>query len=163
MFKSSAIALVVCGITGAAQAASVASIFRFHPIRANPPAGYVSSPVGNGVFENPDIRGHVVVRYHSTLETSSIDVNVENLLPNTMYGVKVESTGGLTPGAGESNPVAIFTDSDGTGTYSRSNILQDAATGAQVTIYIWDGVSDPIELTADEIRAVAILIRSTGQ
>ena len=142
MLKNIAIALVVFGVTASVQAALTVSYF------------YSFVPVGYGEVENPHVKGQAIVVYSPDVDggTTYAQLSMRHLEPNTQYGVLIEGDQ-----SGESNPVAFWTDSAGRGTYT-TNFLQDGATGAHITIYIWDGNVETIDVvTADEARAEGVL------
>jgi hypothetical protein len=187
VFKSSAIALVVCGTTAAALSASaslwshvpppatdVTAILRFQPERQNAGNGYVSSLDGLSISafeENPDIRGQVAVRYKPQAnDTTFVQINVENLLafdpdaPGILparYAVHVVGSNGAE------GTITFYTEADGSGTPS-GDFDQDLATGAQVSVYriLYPASADPFfvpdNLDPDWIRANAVLFRAFG-
>jgi hypothetical protein len=150
VLKTTAMALVVCGVTAGVQAAPTISYFYT----------FVPSGTHGGDRQrdggNPNVQGQAIVAFFPAFDggTTIAQVSMRRLQPDTTYGVLVEGEGG---NFGESNPVAFTTDSLGRGTYA-TNFLGDGATGAHVTIYIWDGIIDDIaELTEDEKRAEGVL------
>jgi hypothetical protein len=141
VFKTTAMALIVCGAAAGAQAAPTISYFYY----------FVPSGI-NGPIENRQVRGQAIVSYDPITDTTHGQLAMTHLQPNTVYGVLMEGDQG-----GESDPVAFTTDSHGRGSYS-TDFLQDGATGAHVTIYIWDGDIDTIDIvTSDEARAEGML------
>jgi 2',3'-cyclic-nucleotide 2'-phosphodiesterase (5'-nucleotidase family) len=140
VLQTTTMALVVCGLTAGVQAAPTISYF------------YAFQAVGHGLTENPHILSQAIVAYFPANDTTYGTLAARRLLPNTTYGVLIEGDQG-----GQSDPVAFTTDSHGRGSYS-TNFLQDGATGAHVTIYIWDGDVETIDIvTPDEARAEGVL------
>jgi hypothetical protein len=118
-----------------------------------------------GVTENPNVDGMCMVKYDANAYSprlgargiTTIHMHITGLLPNTLYGIKVDSDG-----SGISDPQAFTTDSRGDGDYHR-DIPQDATSSTTCVIYVWDGTQgDPVDtgddiftVTNDELRVTA--------
>lgn len=109
------------------------------------------SPVGNGLTENAECDGVAMFSFSEHEGLTDVHVVLHEFLPNTIYGIKVESDGG-----GFSDPIAVQTNPGGNGNY-QTTVPQDRTGHPRVTVYIWDGNFDPDSIDAvssDEIRAV---------
>jgi hypothetical protein len=121
----------------------------------------------SGATENADVDGICMVKYDAnayspvlgTRGITTVHLHVTGLVPNTTYGVKVDSDG-----SGISDPVAFTTNDKGDGDYHHE-FPQDATSGTTCVIYMWDGTQgapmdngdDIYTVTNDELRATARL------
>jgi hypothetical protein len=119
--------------------------------------GGFSAAGTSGPSENPHVNGVCKIKYVTSTGYSHLDLKIHGLLPNTLYGVKMDGDG-----AGFSDPQAFTTDSRGRGNYDFDAPGQ-AAVNTFVQIYRWDGTQgfpvdagdDIFTVTNDELRANA--------
>lgn len=110
------------------------------------------APVGNGLSENADCDGMAMLKFDSRNGLTDVHVVLHGFLPNTVYGIKLESDGG-----GFTDPIAVETNNGGNANYM-TNLPQDRTSNPVVTVFIWDGDIDAIDtVSADERRAVGAL------
>jgi len=112
-------------------------------------------PTNDGAVESPDGDGLAILRYKRG--DTDVHVLLKDFLPNTTYGVKIESSGGEY-----SNPLALTTNSSGNGVLRVLIVGQDLTGGVTLLVYIWDGdVDNIIDVSAAELRAIGSPVAST--
>jgi len=141
MLKRAATVAAVCGLVGVALA--------MDPINKAKIVGF--EPSGTGVGENPDGDGTAHFTYDSITDTTEIRVTITGFLPNTTYGVSINSNG-LNDVIVEN--LAITTNPAGNGSW-RWVALQDQCADLSVVIFRYNGDFDTSDIvTSDEVRAI---------